>query len=93
MSNLFLSVLTIFFVLFSSRRKGYKALRKAPRGDTGSLEHVSVVDSSWETNVLMRRRVLFVVASVVFYSPPAYPGVAGYGGASLTRRTATRMCE
>ena len=67
MSNLFLSVLTIFFVLFSSRRKGYKALRnrKAPRGDTGSLEHVSVVDSSWETNV--RRRVLFVVASVVFY--------------------------
>ena len=27
------------------------------------------------------------------YSPPAYPGVAGYGGASLTRRTATRMCE
>ena len=23
-----------------------------------------------------------------FYSPPAYPGEAGYGGASLTRRTA-----
>ena len=22
------------------------------------------------------------------YSPPAYPGEAGYGGASLTRRTA-----